>query len=320
MKNSQDFWQNLKISAKGGQAIYALAPMAGLTDSAFRQICKGFGADVLYSEMASVTALVYSPDKTLAMLKFNKMERPYIVQLFGSNSKHFIKAVKIISKKIKPDGIDINFGCPVKKVQKQGAGAVLMDDLKLSREIIKSAIVGTVLPISIKIRSQAGRVDASQFLNNVSDLDIKAVMIHGRTLKQGFAGDINWQIIKKARDFFRGVILANGGVNSRDSAIELLKKTEADGIGIARGALGRPWIFENVKCQMSNVKTKEDIFMIAIKHAGLVEKLKGKQGIIEMRKHLCAYASGFLGAGELRKKLVQAKNLTDIKRMLKQND
>jgi len=121
-----NFWKKLN------KPIYVLAPMAGITDSAFRQICKSFGVDVVYSEMASVTALTYSPEKTLKMLEFSEIERPYVVQFFGNNPKHFSKAVKIIEKEINPDGIDINFGCPAKKVVKQGAGAELMKDLKLS--------------------------------------------------------------------------------------------------------------------------------------------------------------------------------------------
>ena len=164
-----NFWDKLK------KPIYALAPMAGVTDSAFRQICKDFGADVVYSEMASVTALVYNPAKTLEMLKFSPKERPYVVQLFGSNPEHFAKAVKLVEKEIKPDGIDINFGCPVPKVARQKAGAELFKDLKLSREVIKSVIANTTLPVSIKTRTKVGTVDILEFLKYVSDLDIKAI-------------------------------------------------------------------------------------------------------------------------------------------------
>ncbi len=263
-----NFWTKLK------KPIIALAPMAGYTDSAFRQICKKFGADVVYSELASVEALVHNPKKTLAMLKFDVSERPYVVQLFGSSPVHFTKAVKIIQKKIlarrsggKPDGIDINFGCPVKKVQKQGAGAVLMDDLKLSKQVIKSVIENTNLPVSLKIRSKAKNIDALEFLKYMKDLKIAAVMIHGRTLAQGHSGPVDWQIIKSARKYFSGIILANGGVgyapfpnpspahSSREKGVIdyidyadwFLEKTEADGVGIARGALGRPWIFGEIK-------------------------------------------------------------------------
>lgn len=314
MKN---FWADLKNSIQGGGAIYALAPMAGITDSAFRQICKSFGADIVYSEMASVNALVHSPKKTLEMLKFSKVERPYVVQLFGSEPKNFIKAVKIVEDKIKPDGIDINFGCPVPKVARQKAGAELMKDLKLSREIIKAVIEDSRLPVSIKIRSQAGQVSALDFLKNIKDLDVKAVMIHGRSLKQGFSGPVNYKIIKEAKKYFKGAILANGGVQSFESAKELLNKTGAHGLGIARGTLGRPWIFKAVRTGQSVERSPRPIFRIALKHAKLAQKLKGKQAVIEMRKHLGWYVQGLPGAKKLRKDLVRVESIGDIEKAMK---
>lgn len=304
MKN---FWLNLN------KPIYALAPMAGVTDSAFRQICKSFGVDVVYSEMVSATAIVYNSQKTLELMEFDKAERPFVVQLFGGKPEHFAIAAKLISKKIKPDGLDINFGCPVKKMARQGAGAVLMNDLKLAREIIKAVIKNTSLPVSIKIRAKVGETDAIKFLRAVKDLDIKAVMIHGRSLAQGHNGAVDWLAIKQARPLVKGILLANGGVRDKASADDLIKKTRADGVGIGQAALGRPWIFEEVKSpQPPLLKGEEEIFQIAMKHAKLVEKLKGKQGIIEMRKHLCWYVAGLPGASKLRQKLVKAESIKDV--------
>jgi len=312
--------QDLKNSKEPGK-IYALAPLAGVTDSAFRQICKEFGADVVYSEMASVTALVYSPQKTLEMLQFNKKERPYIVQLFGSEPEHFTKAARLIEKEIKPDGIDINFGCPVLKVAKQKAGAELFKDTKLSKEIIKTVIANTSLPVSIKTRTKAGSVDILQFLDYVSDLDIKAIMIHGRSLKQGFSGPVDYKTIKEARKYFKGVILANGGVKDKKTAQELLDKTGADGIGIGRGALGKPWVFSEVKTSPPApllVRRGEpgEILEVALRHAELAYKLKGEVGIREMRKHLCWYVAGLAGAKEMRRELVKVESLEDVKKIL----
>jgi len=315
-----NFWLKFK------KPILALAPMAGFTDSAFRQVCKKFGAQVVYSEMASATALVYNPAKTLEMLKFSKVEQPYVIQLFGSQPEYFSKAVQLLTSRRQisklqipdyklPQGIDINFGCPVKKVAKQGAGAVLMNNLKLAREIVKSVVASTDLPVSIKCRSQVGQVDVLKFLDNLSDLDIKTVMIHGRSLAQGFSGPINTEIIKKARDYFPGLILANGGVRNYEDGIEILKKTKADGLGMARGALGRPWIFRSLKTQKNyeNAEKKEYIFKVALKQAELAQKLKGEQGIIEMRKHLCFYVQGLPGAGKMREKLIKVKSVDDIR-------
>jgi nifR3 family TIM-barrel protein len=323
-QGDENFWQKLKNSARGGQAIYALAPMAGVTDSAFRQMCKSLGADVVYSEMASAAALVYQPAKTLAMLKFSPKERPYVVQLFGSKPEHFSQAVKLVEKKIKPDGIDINFGCPVKKVAKQGAGAVLMDNPKLARLIVEATINNTSLPVSIKVRSQVGRTTVLDFLKYLADLDIKAVMIHGRTLAQGHSGPVNCEIIRRARDYFGGVILANGGVRSVLDARDLLKKTQADGLAIGQGSLGKPWVFKqlritNYELRIKNAEGKSavDIFKIMLEHAKLAEKLKGKQGIIEMRKHLCWYVNGMKNASELRRELMKVGSMGDINNILK---
>jgi len=336
----ENFWEKLKkpLQPGSGRAIYALAPMAGVADSAFRQICKSYGADVVYSEMASVTALVYSPKKTLEMLRFNEKERLYVVQLFGSEPKHFALAAKLISTKgvpvnsngilplrqaqgqndnRVPDGIDINFGCPVKKVQKQGAGAVLMNDLKKSKDIIKAVINSTNLPVSIKVRTKVGQVSVLKFLDYVSGLDIKAVMIHGRSLNQGFSGPIDTGIIKKARNYFSGIILANGGIYSYDDAIKILEETRADGLGIAQGALGRPWIFKAVRTGQSIDRSKKAIFKAAIKHAELADKLKGESGILEMRKHLCWYVRGLPGAGKLRQELIKVESLEDVRKILR---
>ena len=301
-----NFWKKLN------KPIYALAPMAGITDSAFRQICKSFGVDVVYSEMASVTALTYSPKKTLKMLEFLEIERPYIVQLFGNNPKHFSKAVKIIEKEINPDGIDINFGCPAKKVVKQGAGAELMKDLKLSKNIIQSVIDNTDIPVSIKTRIKVGDIDILRFLDYIQNLNLKAIMIHGRTLSQGFSGKIDTKIIKKARNYFNGIILANGGINNYNDARKIINESGSDGVGIARGSLGNPWIFSEIKKNKNKIKNYKNIFKIIIEHAKIVEKLKGKQGIIEMRKHLCWYVHSFPKASKMRQKLVKIENVNDI--------
>jgi nifR3 family TIM-barrel protein len=317
---SKNFYKKLS------KPIYALAPMAGVADSAFRQICKQFGADIVYSEMISATAIAYNSKKTLELMEFNKKERPYIIQLFGSKPEHFAIAAKFITKKVKSDGIDINFGCAVKKVTKQGAGVALMANLKLALKVIEATINNTNLPVSIKIRSQVGKITALDFLKNLQDLDIKAVMIHGRTSTQGNSGEVNYKIIKQARKYFKGIILANGGVKDKKSADELLKLTGADGVGIGQGALGKPWIFKQLRINNypsrprraeADELTIKDIYKVALEHSKLEQKLKGKQGIIEMRKHLCWYMGGLKNASELRKDLVKIRSLEEIKKILK---
>lgn len=349
MKN---FWQ------KPYKPILALAPMAGVTDSAFRQICKDHGADVLYSEMASATALAYSPPhqknnkrtpsrnsgnclknwdfgvgasppKTLRLLKFAKKERPYVVQLFGRNPEHFATAAKIITQKIKPDGIDINFGCPARKVFKTGAGCALMADKKLAREIISAACKNTKLPISIKIRAGIKKNTAIEFIKHIKDLPFAAVMVHGRTYESGFAGPADFKVVEKIKKIIpKKIVLANGGINTPGDAVNILKKYPAlDGLGIARGAWGKPYIFEQIKYLLDSSTalgtTKSYDFgrikKIMLQHAEIVWKEHKEPGIKELRKHLAWYVHGFPGASELRQKLVRAKNLKEIKDILKKH-
>ncbi len=316
MKN---FWQKLKSRR---HPILALAPMAGFSDSAFRQICRRYGADVLYSEMVSATALFYNQkNKANASWKLmahdRKKEKYYVVQLFGANPEHFAVAARLVTEKIRPDGIDINFGCPVPKVMKQGAGSGLMKNLDKSRAAIIAVLRNTDLPISIKIRARVGGVDALKFLENICDLPIAAVMIHGRTLSQGFSGAPDFKLVKKARRYFKGVILANGGLNNLGTARKALEESGADGLGLARGALGRPWLFKEIRTgKIINLKPRQ-VFKIALEHAEREEKQKGKAGLVELRKHLVWYLAGLPGASEKRGRLVKASSLKEIREILK---
>lgn len=302
-----NFWKKLD------RPILALAPLAGFTDSAYRQLCARFGAQVLYSEMVSATALFYNSKETISLMKFNRrLEKNYVIQLFGSDPAHFALAAKTITQKIKPAGIDLNCGCPVKKVLKQGAGAALMLDIEKTRAIIKAILANTDLPLSLKIRAGNGKMDALKFIKGVADLDIKAIMIHGRTLAGGFNGSVDLKLIKQARRYFRGIILANGGISSPSDIKKVLRASGADGVGIARGALGNPWIF-GLK---ERPKNKAEIFKVILANAELVKKLKGEAGLVELRKHLVWYVNGLNGASKLRAELVKIKTLKELKYIL----
>jgi tRNA-dihydrouridine synthase B len=322
----KNFWQKLKDTKK---PILALAPMAGFSDAPFRQICKKNGADVLYSEMASAAAIYYAdrsrksgPNykalKTMNLLKFDKKkERFYVVQLFGSDPKHFAVAARVVTKDIKPDGIDINFGCPVPKICKQGAGSGLMKDLSRSRAVVEAVLENTNLPVSIKIRLHSGDVNFKDFLKNISDLPVSALMIHARTLKQGFAGEADFKAIKEARQYFKGVLLVNGGINNLNLAKEALKLSGADGLGLARGVLGRPYLFKEIKTGKEIKKTTKQIYKMIYNHATLWVKLKKGQAFVELRKNLVWYLSGLPGAAKKREALVKVEKLKDVEAILK---
>ena len=286
---------------------------------------------MVYSEMASVSALFFKPQKTLELVKFDKTERPYVVQLFGKEPAHFAKATKIISQIVKPDGIDINFGCPAKKVFGHGSGCALMMQKELAREIISAVCENTKLPVSIKIRAGVKDTTALEFVKNTADLPYSAIMIHGRTYEGGFSGPLNFKLVEKIKKMFPDkIVLANGGINSAEDGAKILQNYPLlDGLGIARGAWGRPWIFEEIKDLLNCVETPRRgvstganydfprIKKIMLLHAKLIHKDKGQQGLFEIRKHMSWYVKGFPGASELRRKLVMANSLEEIKEILK---
>lgn len=314
-----------------------MAPMAGITDLPFRKICKKFGADVLYSEMASAAALYYDQNvkkkknisPTLNLLKFENSEKPFVAQIFGSDPKHFEIATKIITTRVKPQGIDINLGCPVKKVVKQGAGSALMRDFKKAKEAIKAVIGGTNLPVSIKTRTQVGDKNILDFLDYISDLNIKAIMVHGRTFSQGFSGELNFSILKNIRNYFGGIYIVNGFYleSKKNDILEiagyyqnLLNKTEADGLGIGRIALGRPWVFKEIKDYFK----KEDIFTvdktrlkeIMFQHLKDMQKYYGEKSFFEIRKHITWYTKGIKGGSIIRQKIFKAQNFQDMLKII----
>ncbi|MFH0818938.1 MAG: tRNA-dihydrouridine synthase [Patescibacteria group bacterium] len=313
----KNFWEKIN------KPILALAPMAGITDSAFRLLCREFGADVVYTEMTSVDALYYDSKKTLEMLKFNKSEKPIVCQLFGKRPELYAKACEVVEK-AGFSGIDINFGCPAKKVFRHGSGVALMKNLDKCHEIISTVLASTKLPVSIKIRKSIGNTTALDLIKKIKDLNVSAIMIHGRSYEKPFAGEIDYAMIKKAKKIFRGILLVNGGINSVEQAEQTLKKTGADGLGLARGLYGHQWLFSEIKNYLKIGKEPGELAFSEIKktalhHAKLLYKEKGRKGLFEIRKHLALYVKGQPNASELRDKLVRINSIKEIRDIFKQN-
>lgn len=313
MKN---IWQK-----KRKRPIVALAPMAGWTDPAFRLVCQKKGADIVYTEMVSVEAIWRKNEKTLRMIETLPGEKNVILQLFGSQPDSFVKAIQTMQeigtfKNKIICGIDINLGCPAKKVFKTGAGAALMNDKELAREIIQKTIEISPLPVSIKIRSRAGDVSAVDFIKYIKDLDMAAVMIHGRSLAQGFSGEVDFTMIKKIKEMLPDIpVLANGGIKSVSDAKDILDKTGADGVGIARGAWGNPWIFNEIKNGKDKKQSWKETKNIIISHAKYF--LKYKDDLVELRKQILLYIKGLANGGEMRKKIIGVKSLKELKDILR---
>jgi tRNA-dihydrouridine synthase B len=313
-----NFWQ--KLSKKG--PILALAPMAGITDSAYRLVCKQNGADVVYSEMTSIDALAYNSKKTFEMLKYDKKEKPVVLQLFGKRPEKVRRAVEIVES-AGFDGIDLNFGCPARKVVNHGGGITLLRDLDLCYELVQAVCEATKLPVSVKTRVSLDnkKITVYDFIDKIRELPVSALMLHGRTYEQKFTGDIDFQTMKAVKRKFNGIVIGNGGVNTPEDAKHMIDATGVDGIGLARGIYGKPWLFSQIKdylkngiCEFPDINT---IKKIVLAHAKAAHNMKGKFGIIEMRKHLCWYFKGLPNANALRKDFVQITTINDIKTAFK---
>ncbi len=318
MKN---FWLKIKTPSM------VLAPMAGLTDSAFRLLCRENGADVVYSEMTSIDALYYDSKKTQAMLEHNSKEKPVVLQLFGKRPELIKKAVAQVEE-FGFSGIDINFGCPAKKVVAHEGGVTLLRDLNNCHELVHAVCEATKLPVSVKTRvsinkkNGSGKITVLDFIDKIKDLPVTTLMLHGRTYEKAFTGEVDYEMMKLAKEKFKGIVIGNGGINEPEDAKIMITKTGVDGISLARGIYGRPWLFQQIKDYLKNGEYShpdlKQIKKIALSHAKYNFKTKGEHGIIELRKHLCWYVKGFSGASKQRQKLVQVKTLDDVKNALRE--
>lgn len=307
--------------------IKVLAPMAGYTDSAFRQICHQFGADLVVTELISADAVFYQSknwyrdekgewqskrgqDSTLNLLKFVPKERPILVQLFGKNPESFGFAAEWVTKNLKPDGIDINMGCPARKVVGSDHGAALLKNPELAASIIQSVKQSTNLPVSVKTRlGWENDNEILEFAPKLHRAGISAIIIHGRTYKDGFKGVARWDNIYETKKMLPElVVIGNGDIKT---AAEGEEKTEnLDGFAIGRATFGKPWIFSKDCLALAQLKE------LIIRHAGLAWEMKGEHGLVEFRKHFLCYLSGFAHAKELRLRAVGVISLEQVTKIV----
>jgi tRNA-dihydrouridine synthase B len=316
MKN---FWEELN------KPILALAPMCGVTDLPFRLMCKKLGADLVYTEMIMVQSLVRKNPSALRLATVEKEEQPVIIQLGGKEPEYFKESAQI-AKELGASGIDINFGCPAKKIAGNDSGVALLRNLPLARKIIEKTIEGAgALPVSIKTRTSIKMPDGSiqtslDLLEHVKDLPIAAVMIHGRSFEAPWIEEVDYDYISKVKEKFKGVVLANGGIYEPEKAKEALEISQADGIGIGHGVYGRPWIFQEIKDYLKTgkytAKTWTEKKAIALEHLELVYNKKGELGLPEFKKQLLWYIKGLPGAAAYREKMAQINTLNDFKQAL----
>ncbi|MBP9801974.1 tRNA-dihydrouridine synthase [Patescibacteria group bacterium] len=319
-----NFWEQLN------KPIISMTPMAGITDSAWRQICKMWGADVVHTEFVSAEALNYNSKKTLKMIEYAAAEQPVVVQLFGKRVDMYPKAAKVVES-LGIAGIDINFGCPAKKVAGHGGGICLLRDLDTVKKIVATTIEAVDLPVSVKSRlglnaiqgqPEQGQITVFDFIKTLSDLPVKAMIIHGRTYEKPFTGPVNLETLKEAKQAFKtGVFLINGSFQTIESVVDDLRYTQADGIALSRALYGQPWLFKQIKDYISTGTYQEitwpEIQKTAITHAELLYENKGASGFREMRKHLLFYVKGRPDASNLRKLLVAVENPKQVEKIFK---
>ena len=303
-----------------------LAPMAGISNSAYRTIIKDMGAGLIYAEMVSDKAISYESKKTIDMLYMTDMERPIAQQIFGSDKESFVKAAKYIEKTMKPDIIDINMGCPVPKVAiKNQAGSALLKNPEKVYEIVSNVVKSVNVPVTVKIRSgwDSNSINAVEIAKMIERAGASAITVHPRTRAQGYTGKADWNIIKEVKENVTIPVIGNGDIKSCYDAKRMLEETKCDAVMIGRGVLGNPWLIKecieylNTGKEPIKVSLKEKMEMVK-RHYKLLEETKGeKLALLEMRTHAAWYLKGLENSTKLKEAIFKTKTKEEF---LKQID
>lgn len=291
-----------------------LAPLAGYTDLPFRLLCRSFGAGYCVSEMISCHGLVYRQANTLRMLASIAEEKPVAFQLFGADPAAMADAAEILAS-YGPDMLDINMGCPVRKVTRKGAGAALMTDCQLAQRILQQITARVSLPVTVKIRAgkDSHAINAPGFAKMLEDAGAAAITVHARTWSQGFSGSIDADIIRQVKQAVSVPVIGNGDVFSCGEARQMMTATGCDGVMIGRGALGNPWVFQEDgrPDDVNRIKT------VAAMHLALIEKFLPAERLLGyIKNHLCRYFKGLPGSSVFRQKILSSPDLASLKRLI----
>jgi tRNA-dihydrouridine synthase B len=298
-----------------------LAPMAGVSESPFRQLCHEHGADVVVTEFLSAEGIRRENEATLHKLSFGPGERPIGVQIFGADPEAMGEAARFVSDVFQPEFIDINFGCPVKKVVRRNGGSGCLRDLDLVQQVIRAVVMGTHLPVTCKIRSGWNEEmrDPVAIALRCQDAGVRVIALHPRTRTQMYSGSARWEEIAAVAQAVDIPVLGNGDIKTAEDAIRMHQQTGCAGIMIARGSYGQPWIFNQVKDLMAGRPKRPappiaERFAIALDHARKViaYETDPRGAAIEFRKHLGWYAKGLHGGADLRKKLYAVTSFGEV--------
>jgi tRNA-dihydrouridine synthase B len=295
--------------------------MAGVSESPFRRLCRRHGADVVVTEFLSAEGIRRENESTLAMLRFTADERTIGVQIFGGDPAAMGEAASLVTDVFQPDFIDINFGCPVKKVVKRNGGSGCLKDLGLVQDVIRAVVKSTHLPVTCKIRSGWSEEmrDPVKIGLHCQDAGVKAIALHPRTRTQMYSGSARWEEIAKLRAALEIPVIGNGDIKTPEDAFRMWKETGCDAVMIARGSFGQPWIFRQARAliegkPMPPTPPVAERFAVAMDHCRMVESYEAdpRGAAIEFRKHLGWYVRGLPHSADLRKRLHQVGSFGEV--------
>lgn len=298
-----------------------LSPLAGYTDIAFREICSEYNAYMTVTEMVSAKALYYKDKKSEELLNISPAENNVAVQIFGDDPDIMGEVVREKLNKYDFKAIDINMGCPAPKIVKNNNGSALLDQPELAYAIMKSVVKNSNVPVSVKIRKGIRGSESKEIAKLAEKAGVSFITVHGRTREEYYQGKADWNYIREIKELVNIPVIGNGDIDSYEDAIAKIKFSKVDGVSIGRGAIGNPFIFDEIYKKASDIEYVEPSdrqrIELALRHLDLIVKYKGERiGVKEMRKHFVGYLKGMRGSKEIKDKLNRIDNVAEIKILL----